>query len=118
MFQDAAVAPWPEVEDPPTCPRYVLSDIDWILVYRAGFHDGADGRGPFRDAEAYRSGWSSGTRFRAAVSGARRYPVDHHFPGWTTGDVMNTTGDARGGFLPLWLRFHARGGVRGAGRTT
>jgi hypothetical protein len=64
------------------------------VVYRQGFIDGADGRGPFRDAWAYRRGWDSGQMFRKRVSSTSQ-AFGSHFPGWPDlGHVYKKAGQA------------------------
>jgi hypothetical protein len=101
MLDDVTWSP-PSDDSEPTAVRLdVNSDINRVLVYRQGFHDGADGRGPFRDAWAYQRGWNSGAGFRDRVSG-KSQPLESHFPAWPTGTVMATIG-ARGGLVPRSL---------------
>jgi hypothetical protein len=61
--------------------RDANSDINQVLIYRQGFLDGCDGRGPFRDAWSYQRGWNSGDLFRKMISD-KTEPFGQHFPGW------------------------------------
>jgi hypothetical protein len=55
--------------------RQVYSDVDWIVVYRTGFHDACDGVGRSvtqrLTAEAMRPARSLGVRYRAQGDGYR-----------------------------------------------
>jgi hypothetical protein len=78
---DGDVAQWDVEDAPEPVHRDVHTDIDWVVVYRRGFIDACDGRGPFRDAEAYRRGWGAGDYFRNRIS-ATAQPLERYFPGW------------------------------------
>lgn len=98
-----APIPGDDIAPPPfSARRDVNSDVSQIMVYREGYLDGADGRGPFRDAWAYQRGWGSGDRFRTMVSGTRVVLPEPAFPAWPIADPRK---------LPDCLRYYSRGGA-------
>jgi hypothetical protein len=79
MLLDVAVDLDPD--DIPSPARDVTSYVIEVMVYRQGFHDGADGHGPARTAWAYERGYTAGEFFRERIS-SKSKPMDQHFPGW------------------------------------